>query len=226
MNDIFSSPMFGIVLCIFSYKAGLFINNKLKTPLANPLLIAIAFAIIILKLFNIQLEDFQQGGDIISMFLAPATVALALSVYRQMKILKKYFVPLIVGCFAGCITSIGSIYFLCRLFKLDEKILVSMLSKSVTTPIAMEITNQLGGIAPITVAAVIVTGILGAVLAPTLIKVFRVNDSVASGVAIGASSHAVGTSKAIEIGEIEGAMSGVSLVVSGIITVILALFIK
>ncbi len=226
MNDIFSSSMFGIVLCIFSYKAGLFINNKLKTPLANPLLIAIAFVIIILKLFNIQLEDFQQGGDIISMFLAPATVALALSVYRQIKILKKYFVPLIVGCFAGCITSISSIYFLCRLFKLDEKILVSMLSKSVTTPIAMEITNQLGGIAPITVAAVIVTGIFGAVLAPTLIKVFHVNDSVAAGVAIGASSHAVGTSKAIEIGEIEGAMSGVSLVVSGIITVILALFIK
>jgi len=112
------------------------------------------------------------------------------------------------------------------LFKLDEKILVSMLSKSVTTPIAMEITNQLGGIAPITVAAVIVTGILGAVLSPTLIKVFHINNSIAAGVAIGASSHAVGTSKAIEIGEIEGAMSGVSLVVSGIITVILALFIK
>lgn len=226
MKVIFSSPMFGIVLCIFTYKLGLYINNKLKTPLANPLLIAISFIIIILKVFDISLEDFQNGGDIISMFLAPATVALALSIYRQMKILKKYFLPLIIGCFVGCITSVFSIYFLCKMFKLDEKILVSMLPKSVTTPIAMEITNQLGGIVPITVAAVIVTGILGAVLSPTLIKIFHVNNSVASGVAIGASSHAVGTSKAIEIGEIEGAMSGVSLVVSGIITVILALFIQ
>lgn len=226
MNNIFSSPMFGIVLCIFAYKAALYVNQKLKTPLANPLFVAISFIIIILKVFNIPLTDFQQGGDIISMFLAPATVALALSIYRQIKVLKKYFLPVVAGCFVGCITSIGSVYFLCKLFKLDEKIINSMLSKSVTTPIAIEITNQLGGIAPVTVAAVIVTGIMGAVLAPTLIKFFHVDDSIAVGVAIGASSHAVGTSKAIEIGEIEGAMSGVSIVVSGIITVILASFIQ
>lgn len=225
MKDIFSSPMFGIVLCIFTYKAALYVNQKLKTPLANPLVIAISFIIIILKVFNISLADFQQGGDIISMFLAPATVALALSIYRQIKVLKKYFLPIIVGCFVGCITSMSSVYFLCKLFKLDEKIISSMLSKSVTTPIAIEITNQLGGIAPITVAAVIVTGIMGAVLAPTLIKFFHIDNSIAAGVAIGASSHAVGTSKAIEIGEIEGAMSGVSIVVSGIITVILSIFI-
>lgn len=226
MKDIFSSPMFGIVLCIFTYKAALYVNQKLKTPLANPLVITISFIIIILKMFNISLADFQQGGDIISMFLAPATVALALSIYRQIKVLKKYFLPIIVGCFVGCITSMSSVYFLCKLFKLDEKIISSMLSKSVTTPIAIEITNQLGGIAPITVAAVIVTGIMGAVLAPTLIKFFHIDNSIAAGVAIGASSHAVGTSKAIEIGEIEGAMSGVSIVVSGIITVILSLFIQ
>lgn len=226
MKDIFSSPMFGIVLCIFTYKAALYVNQKLKTPLANPLVIAISFIIIILKMFNISLADFQQGGDIISMFLAPATVALALSIYRQIKVLKKYFLPIIVGCFVGCITSMSSVYFLCKLFKLDEKIISSMLSKSVTTPIAIEITNQLGGIAPITVAAVIVTGIMGAVLAPTLIKFFHIDNSIAAGVAIGASSHAVGTSKAIEIGEIEGAMSGVSIVVSGIITVVLSLFIQ
>lgn len=225
MKDIFSSPMFGIVLCIFTYKAALYVNQKLKTPLANPLVIAISFIIIILKVFNISLADFQQGGDIISMFLAPATVALALSIYRQIKVLKKYFLPIIAGCFVGCITSMSSVYFLCKLFKLDEKIIASMLSKSVTTPIAIEITNQLGGIAPITVAAVIVTGIMGAVLAPTLIKFFHIDNSIAAGVAIGASSHAVGTSKAIEIGEIEGAMSGVSIVVSGIITVILSIFI-
>lgn len=225
MKDIFSSPMFGIVLCIFTYKAALYVNQKLKTPLANPLVIAISFIIIILKVFNISLADFQQGGDIISMFLAPATVALALSIYRQIKVLKKYFLPIIAGCVVGCITSMSSVYFLCKLFKLDEKIIASMLSKSVTTPIAIEITNQLGGIAPITVAAVIVTGIMGAVLAPTLIKFFHIDNSIAAGVAIGASSHAVGTSKAIEIGEIEGAMSGVSIVVSGIITVILSIFI-
>lgn len=224
MNSVLSSPMFGIVLCVAAFALGTAIYQKVKSPLANPLLIAIALVILILKAFHISLESFQLGGDIITMFLAPATVVLALSVYRQMEILKKHFLPILAGCLAGAVTSMTSAFLLCKAFRLDEKLTASMLPKSVTTPIAMEISRQGGGIVPVTVAAVIITGILGAILSPVLIKLLRVEDPVAVGVAIGACSHAVGTSKAVELGEIQGAMSGLSLCVSGIITVVLSLF--
>jgi predicted murein hydrolase (TIGR00659 family) len=225
MNNILSSPLFGIVLCVAAFALGVAINQKVKSPIANPLLIAIAFVIIILKIFNISLKNFDVGGDIITMLLAPATVVLALSIYKQKEILKKHFFPILIGCLAGSLTSMISAFLLCKAFQLDHKLTASMIPKSVTTPIAMEISRQGGGIVPVTVAAVIITGILGAILSPLLIKLFRVNNPVAAGVAIGACSHAVGTSKAIELGEIEGAMSGLSLCISGIITVILSLFI-
>ena len=226
MNSVLTSPMFGITLCIITFALGVFLNKKLKTPLANPLLIAIAFTIIILKVFNIPLEYFNIGGDFVSMFLGPATAALALSIYRQFDVLKKNFLPVVLGCLAGAVTSMGSIFLMCRLFRLDEKLTVSMLPKSVTTPIAMEISRQAGGVVPVTVAAVVVTGILGAVISPLLVKLFRVKNPVAAGVGIGSCSHAIGTSKAIELGEVQGAMSGISLSISGIITVILSLFLQ
>mgnify|MGYP005960828091 CR=1 FL=1 len=226
MNSVLTSPMFGITLCIITFALGVFLNKKLKTPLANPLLIAIAFTIIILKVFNIPLEYFNIGGDFVSMFLGPATAALALSIYRQLDVLKKNFLPVVLGCLAGAVTSMGSIFLMCRLFRLDEKLTVSMLPKSVTTPIAMEISRQAGGVVPVTVAAVVVTGILGAVISPLLVKLFRVKNPVAAGVGIGSCSHAIGTSKAIELGEVQGAMSGISLSISGIITVILSLFLQ
>lgn len=224
MYEFTSSPLFGISLCIFTFAIGLWINKKLKSPLANPLLIAIAFIIIILNVFKIPLEDFNQGGDIISMFLAPATVALALSIYRQFEILKRNFLPIFLGCLSGAVASMVSSFLLCKAFGLDEQIIASVLPKSVTTPIAMEISSQLGGIVPVTIVAVIISGITGAVFAPFLIKLFKVNDPVIAGVSIGACSHALGTSKAVELGEIQGAMSGIALSISGIITVILSLF--
>lgn len=224
MSDLFSSPLFGIVLSIGAFAAGTEINKKVKSPVANPLLIAIALVIIILKAFHIPLAAYSRGGDMISLFLAPATVVLALSVYRQIEVLKKYFLPILAGCLAGALTSMGSAFLLCKAFRLDQQLTASMLPKSVTTPIAMEISRQGGGIAAVTVAAVVVTGILGAIFAPLLIKLFRVENPVAAGVAIGACSHAVGTSRAIELGEIQGAMSGLSLCVSGILTVLLSQF--
>ena len=223
MNEFFSSPLFGIVLCIFSFGLGTWINKKVKSPLANPLVIAIALVIIILEVFHIPLESFQEGGEVVSMFLAPATVALALSVYRQFEILKKNFLPVVLGCLAGCLTSMTSIILLGKAFGLDEKLIVTMVPKSVTTPFAMEISEQLGGLVPITVASVIFTGIFGALLSPFLIKLFHIEDPVAQGVAMGTSCHAIGTSKALEFGEVQGAMSGISLSISGIITVLLCL---
>ena len=212
MTEFTQSPLFGIVLSIFAYEFGVQLNRKLRTPVANPLLIAITLIILVLNIFHIPVESYQQGGNIISLFLGPATAVLAVSVYSQLETLKKNLLPIIAGCLAGAIASMGSALLLCKAFGLDDKLVASMIPKSVTTPIAMEVSKNLGGIVPVTIAAVILTGIMGAVLAPILIRLFRIDNSVAAGVAIGASSHAVGTSKAIEIGETEGAMSGITAI--------------
>ena len=159
------------------------------------------------------------------MFLAPATACLAVAVYTKLQILKQYWFPILVGCVAGSAASMGSVYLLCRLFGLEESLTVSLLPKSVTTPIAVSIAEPAGGMVPITVVAVIFTGILGGIFAPLLIRLFRVADPVAAGLAIGASSHAVGTSKAIELGEIEGAMSGLAIGICGIITVLFSMLV-
>ena len=225
MNELISSPFFGVVLCIGTYAVGLWINRKTKSPVANPLLIAIALVIAILLIFHIPLEEFNKGGDFIAFFLIPATAALALSIYRQVWLLKRNFLPIIIGSAVGSLVSMGSVYGLCRLFRLDEVLTYSLIPKSVTTPIAMDVSLQLGGEPSITVAAVVVTGITGAILAPAFIRLFRVNTPIAAGVAIGTCSHALGTAKALEIGEVEGAMSGIAIGVSGILTVLFAMLV-
>lgn len=223
MEAVFSSPLFGIVLCIFTYTAGVWLNRKTRSPLANPLLIAIILVILILKLFQIPLEDFQKGGSFINLFLAPATASLALTIYRQFDILKKNLLPIISGCAVGSAVSMTSVLLLCKAFHLDEALTYALVPKSVTTPIAMEIAAQHGGVVPVTVAAVILTGIIGAMAAPLLIKRFRVKDPISAGIAIGSCSHALGTSKALQLGEIEGAMSGIAIGVSGILTVLFSM---
>ncbi len=224
MTEWFSSPLFGVVLSILAYALGVWINKKLRTPIANPLLIAIILVIAFLKLTGIPLDAYQKGGDFISMFLAPATACLAVSIYSQRTLLKRNLFPVLAGSAVGSAASMGSVWLLCRLFRVDESFTASLLPKSVTTPIAMGVAEQLGGVVPVTVAAVIFTGILGAVLAPVLIKLFRVKDPVAAGLAIGACSHAVGTSKALELGEAQGAMSSIAIGVCGLTTVLFAMF--
>lgn len=214
---------FGVVLSLVAFRGAVWLNRKIRTPLLNPLLVAVTFIIIVLVVFKIPLQDYQQGGRIISAFLGPATAVLAYSVYRQMAVLKKHFLPIMAGCLAGSLTSLVSAYALCRLFGLDDAIVMSALPKSVTTPIAISVSEELGGIASITVAVVIATGIMGSMLAPTLIRLFRVKSPVAAGVAIGACSHAIGTSRAMQLGELEGAMGGVAIGVSGLFTMIIAL---
>lgn len=226
MNDFVASPFFGVVLCIGTYAVGWWINQKTKSPVANPLLISMALVIVVLTVFHIPLEDFNRGGDFIGFFLIPATAALALSIYRQLWLLKRNFLPIIIGAAVGSLASMGSVYGLCRLFGVDQVMVSSLIPKSVTTPIAMDVSIRLGGEPSITVAAVIITGIIGAILAPIMIKLFRVKNPIAAGVAIGTSSHALGTAKAIEIGEVEGAMSGLAIGISGILTVLFALIIS
>lgn len=224
MSEWLSSPAFGIALSVAAYAAGVWIQKKVRSPLANPLLIAIVLVIGVLKLFRIPLDSYREGGDFISLFLAPATACLALSIYRQLPVLKRSLVPVLAGSAVGAAVSMGSIWLMCRAFGLDDSMRASLLPKSVTTPIAMGVSEQHGGIVSITVAAVIVTGILGAMAAPFLIRLFRVKNPVAVGLAIGASSHAMGTSKALELGETQGAMSGLAIGACGIFTVIFSLF--
>lgn len=225
MSEIFESPYFGIALTIFAFWCGQLLQKKTGLLLCNPLILAIIIIISVLLLFRIPYDAYQEGGSIINMFLAPATACLAVSIYAKIQILKKNWLPILVGCTCGSLTSMLSVYGLCRLFALDDIMTASLIPKSVTTPIAVSISESHGGVVPVTVVAVIFTGILGSILAPVLIKIFRIKDSMTAGLSIGASSHAIGTSKALEIGEIEGAMSGLAIGVCGIITVIFSLFI-
>jgi len=203
-------------LCVLLYK-------KVKTPLLNPLLVTLIGLMLALSAFNIPLESYEESVSLFSFLLGPATVALAYSVYKQRQILKEHFVPIVAGCLVGSVVSMVSAYGLCKLLGLGNDMALSFVPKSVTTPIAIAASQELGGITSITVAAVIITGILGAIFSPAMAKVFRVKSSIAKGVAIGACSHAVGTTKAIEMGELEGAMSGVALAVSGILTTIIVI---
>lgn len=224
LSTIFTDKLFAIVISLFAYWLGHKIQKRWKSPLLNPLLLAIIFIIAFLCVFKIPLASYKNGGDVISMFLAPATAVLAYSIYHQLGLLKKNWVPILIGCITGALSSMISVFILCRIFHLDHQLMVSLIPKSVTTPIAMGISGNLGGIVSVTVAAVVVTGIFGSVITPILVKILKLKNKVAIGVAIGSCSHAVGTSKAIEMGEKEGAMSGIAIGICGIVTVLLSLF--
>lgn len=225
MNTIFESQFFSIILCVFTYLFGVWIHRKTKSPLANPLLISIILTIIVLRVLGISFDTFNEGASFITLFLAPATASLALSIYGKWNVLKKHYLPILAGTIVGSLVSMGSVLFFCKIFGISKELTASLLPKSVTTPIAMEISLSHGGIPAVTVAIVIFTGILGAIFSPMMIKLFKVKDPIAQGVAIGTCSHAVGTAKAIELGEIQGAMSGIAIGMAGIATVIIAIFI-
>ena len=213
----------GITISIVAYSIGVWINKKTKLAILNPLLISYLIIIPTLIILEIPLEWYERGGDIINMFLSPATAVLAITIYRQREILRKHILSVLGGTIAGSITSLAVVYLMCRMFILPDEITASMLPKSITTPMAIAVSESIGGIEAVTVLAVIITGISGNILSPILIRIFKVKNEIAQGMAIGASSHAVGTSKAIELGEVQGALSSIALVMSGIVTVILSL---
>ena len=221
INQVLASPFFGVALSVLAWRAGQWVAKRVRSPIANPLLIAILLVIAFLVVTGVPLESYDKGGSLLTLMISPATAALAVSIYHRRALLRKNLLPVVAGCFVGAATSLFSTWFLCRLFGLDATLTASLMPRSVTTPIAMEIARDHGGIVPLTVAAVIFTGILGAVFAPLLIRAFRIADPVAAGVAIGASSHGIGTAKALELGEVEGAMSGIAIGVTGVATVLL-----
>ncbi len=222
MTGLIESPLFGILLSLLAFEIGMLIYRKTKWPLLNGYLVSVILVIAVLIGFRIDLHSFNRGGQIINFFLGPATVVLAVPLYRQIKLLKANIVPILVGITAGSLTGIVSIIGLAKLFGLSQVLSVSLIPKSVTTPIGLEISKEIGGIPAITVAAIIITGIVGAVIGPTVCRACRIHDQVAVGAAIGTSAHAIGTTKALELGEIEGAVSGLTIGIAGLITVFLA----
>lgn len=222
MEILTENTLFGIIISLLAFEAGLLIYKKTKFPLFNPLLIAIALVICFLLIFKIDVDVYNKGGQFINMFLGPATIVLAVPLYKQLNLLKKHLLPILIGILIGSSIGISSVILLANIFGLEKVLTISLLSKSVTTPIGIEITNQLGGLAPVTVLSIIISGIIGSMIGPLLCKKFKINDKVAIGIAIGTASHAVGTSKALELGETEGAMSSLSIGIAGIMTVFLA----
>ncbi|MBQ9985789.1 MAG: LrgB family protein [Oscillospiraceae bacterium] len=223
MADFFcSSVFFGVLISLSSYLLGMWLKAKLRSPLLNPLLIAIILTSAFLLLSKTSYESYSIGAKPISYLLTPATVCLAIPLYEQFERLRKNAAAVVVGVITGVITSLCSVLLLSYLFGLDHAEYVTLLPKSITTAIGMGVTEELGGYVPLTVAIIIITGILGNIIAVGVCRIFRITDPVAKGIAIGSASHAIGTTKAMELGEVEGAMSSLSIVLSGVITVVLA----
>lgn len=214
------SIFFGAVISVVGYIIGIFLRKKLS--ILNPLLISIIFVIAVIKIFHIDYETYNSGAKYISYLLTPATVCLAVPLYRQLEILKKHSKEVFIGIFAGVLASMGSILLMSYLFGLTHEQYVTLLPKSITTAIGMGVSEELGGIQTITVAVIIITGVLGNIIADAVLKIFKIKEPIAKGLAIGTASHAIGTAKALEWGEIEGAMSSLSVAVAGLMTVITA----
>lgn len=225
MADVLlTSPFLGLTLSAAGWCFGCWLQKKTGLLVCNPLLIASALIIALLSLFRIPYESYALGSNFIKLMLGPVTAVLALNIYNQRVILRENFLPVLAGCLAGSLASVGGVLLLCRVFHVEEALTASLLPKSVTTAIAIGIAESGGGVGGIAAAAVIITGIIGAVFAPLFSKLFHITEPVAEGLAIGACSHALGTTRAMEIGPVQGAMSSIAICVCGIMTSILALF--
>lgn len=215
-----NSVFFGVFMTLATYEIGMLLKKKTKSALCNPMLISIVAIILFLLTFRIDYTVYNEGAHYISYLLTPATVALAVPLYEQFSKLKENAAAIMAGLVAGVLTSLCSILVMAKLAGLNHELYVTMLPKSITTAIGMGVSEELGGVVTITIAVIVITGIVGNVFAEIICKLFRITEPVAKGIAIGSASHALGTAKAMEIGEVEGAMSSLSIAVAGILTVI------
>ena len=215
-----NSVFFGAVLSFLAYEIGLLLKKRFKLAVLNPLLIGILCVMGALAVLRIDYDQYNEGAQYISYLLTPATVCLAVPLYEQLTLLKENLKAVAAGIFSGTLASLGSVYLLSRLFGLNHEQYVTLLPKSITTAIGMGVSQELGGIVTITVAVIIITGILGNVIAEGVCKVFRIHEPIAKGLALGTASHAFGTAKAMEMGPVEGAMSSLAIAVAGLLTVI------
>ena len=225
MNHVIaSSASVGVVLSLFAYWVGMELKKRTGKAFMNPLLISIIIVIVFLLVFKVDYDSFNSSARYLSWFLTPATVSLAIPLYQQLDRLKANIKAILVSILAGSIASMGSVLALALLFGFNHQQYVTFLPKSITTAIGMGVVEEMGGLTAITVATIIVTGIFGNIIGDAVCKAFRITDPVAVGLALGTSAHAIGTAKAMELGETQGAMSSLAIVVAGIITVIGANF--
>lgn len=223
MNEFVSQiTIFGTFISVLAYLIGLWIQKVTKLSVLSPFLIAVALVIAFLVLCRIDYEVYEQSASFLSYLLTPATVCLAIPLYQRLDLLKREWKAILAGILTGVLCNCAGILALCHLFRLGHLEYVTLLPKSVTTAISIGLANELGGIVTITIAATIITGVSGNVLAPLLCRLFRLRNPVACGVAIGTASHAIGTARAMEMGRTEGGMSGLSIAVTGILTVLIA----
>lgn len=222
---MFNSLYFGLVLSLFMYFLVDHLKRWIKSSLFNPLLISSLLIILILSLLKIEFSDYNQSAQWLHFMLTPATIVLAVPLYQQFKLLEKHALVLFIGVLSGVMASLVSVYLLSTTFRLDHTMMITLLPKSITAAIAIGVAEEYQGIATLSVAAVIITGITGNVIAASVCRFFHIKHPIAKGIAIGTSSHVVGTTKAMEMGEVEGAMSSLAIVVAGLTTVILLSFI-
>lgn len=221
MNEFFvNSTTIGVVISLISYAIGVYLKKKFKSPLLNPLLISIALVIIFLSISKIDYDVYNNSAKYLSYLLAPATVSLAIPLYQKINLLKENSKAISIALVTGVLSSMISVLILAFIFKLEKEMYITLLPKSVTTAIGMDIAEELGGIGSISAAFIIITGVFGYITAEIIFKVFNIKHPISKGLAIGASAHAMGTAKAVELGEIEGAMSSLAIVICGILTII------
>lgn len=213
--------LFPVLLTVGAYQAGLWLRKKWDNPICNPIIVALILVVSVLLLTGFPVETYQEKMTGITWLLTPATVCLALPLYEQLKRLKKNLPAILVGVAAGTVTSLVVVLFMCRMFRLDAQMTVSLLPKSITTAMGIVLSEQNGGIAALTTVVIIVTGILGSLMGTTLCKLLKLEHPITQGVALGTASHVVGTSKANELGALQGAVSSLSLATAGIFTAIL-----
>ena len=223
MSTFFETSLFaGVTLSLISYLIGSALKKKFKIGILNPLLVSIVVTIIVLAVCRVDYATYNEGAKYLSWLLTPATVCLAIPLYEQWELLKNNAKAVLLGLTAGVLTSLGTVLVLAKLMGLSHEEYVTLLPKSITTAIGMGVSEELGGYVTITGAVIIVTGILGNMFGELICRIFRITEPISKGLALGSSAHAIGTAKAIEMGEVEGAMSSLAIAVSGIITVIFA----
>ena len=213
------SVFFGVAVSIAAYEAGSLLKKKYHSALFNPLLLSVAATIVLLVLFRIDYDTYYEGAKYLSYLLTPATVCLAIPMYEQLELLKKNLKAVMVGILSGVLMSLGCILAMAIVFGLNHETYVTLLPKSITTAIGMGVSEELGGYVTITVATIVITGVLGNIIGEGLCKLFHIEEPIAKGVALGTASHAIGTARAMEMGEIEGAMASLSIAVAGLLTV-------
>lgn len=221
MSEYLDTPIFGFALTVIAFQVGLYINRKVRNAIFNPLIIAITLIMIVLISLDIDYEIYNKGGSIVTFFINPTTVVLALPLYKQLNKLKGRGITITIGIAAGTIASFISVIYLGKLFGISETITLSLVPKSATTAISKEISSQIGGIPALTIAATSITGIIGYLMGPGIFKILGINDEVAIGIALGTASHAMGTAKAMEIGEVEGGMASLAIGVAGLMVVLI-----